>query len=225
MSDQEKSDKEKESPAFKVTDRRKFDSSGNPREPDAEQEEEDSGSGPVKLDAKPGGPGKGAPEMGPQADPFSAAGGPPQGAPAQGRPAPGGPGGPSQAGGPGGAIPFPGAAAGESESPSGRSAPAGEGGPGESLGGRGRQEQEVDFSAFIMSMATGVLMALGEVPDPMTGRQGPVHLEQARHTIDILSMLREKTEGNLDAEEDRIVRQVLYELRMKYMEVVKKMGK
>ncbi|HSR68657.1 MAG TPA: DUF1844 domain-containing protein [Acidobacteriota bacterium] len=199
----------KESPGFKVTDRRKFDSSGNPRKPDADEETESSAGGAVEIGSshkakppsQPGQPGQEGPGGG-----ESMGGGRGRGpGGAQGRPA-----GRDKSSGGGGAIPFP-----PQEVPSQPHSPSGEE-PG---------EQEVDFSAFIMSMATGVLMALGEVPDPMTGRQGPVHLESARHTIDILAMLREKTRGNLDAEEDRIMGQVLYELRMKYMEVVKKLGK
>ena len=79
-----------------------------------------------------------------------------------------------------------------------------------------RHEAPIDFSSFVMSMATSVLVALGEYPDPETGRPS-IHLEAARQTIDILAMLVEKTKGNLTEEEDQLLQGVLYELRMDFV--------
>ncbi len=77
----------------------------------------------------------------------------------------------------------------------------------------------VTFSTFVLSLASSALVQLGEVPDPATGKnQENIHL--ARHTIDLLSMLQEKTSNGLDAEESRLLDGLLYELRMKF--VVKK---
>lgn len=75
---------------------------------------------------------------------------------------------------------------------------------------------EVTFSTFVLSLASSALAQLGEVPLPESGR-----LEQnlllAKHSIDVLEMLRRKTESSLDAQERRLLEGVLYELRMKYV--------
>ncbi len=78
---------------------------------------------------------------------------------------------------------------------------------------------QVTFSTFILSLASSALMQLGEVPNPETG-QMEENLELACHTIEILSMLSEKTKGCLDEEEKRLLEGILYEVRMKY--VIKK---
>ncbi len=75
---------------------------------------------------------------------------------------------------------------------------------------------EVTFSAFIMSLASSALVGLGEVPDPATGRIG-MDLPLARHNIDVLEMLRQKTEGRLDSDEKELLSSVIYELRLKYV--------
>ncbi len=60
---------------------------------------------------------------------------------------------------------------------------------------------KVDFITFVMSLSSSALVHLGEVSDPVTGKTD-VNLELARHTIDVLSMLEEKTRGNLSREEE-----------------------
>lgn len=75
---------------------------------------------------------------------------------------------------------------------------------------------QVTFSTFILSLASSALMELGEVPDPNTG-QVTENLVMARHTIDVLTMLQEKTKSCLDAEERRLLDGLLYEVRMKYV--------
>ena len=75
------------------------------------------------------------------------------------------------------------------------------------------------FSTFVLSLASSALVQLGEVPDPGTGKKEE-NILAAKHTIDILSMLRDKTRNCLDADEERLLEGLLYELRMKY--VVKK---
>ncbi len=75
---------------------------------------------------------------------------------------------------------------------------------------------QVTFSTFILSLASSALMELGEVPDPNTGKVTE-NLVMARHTIDVLTMLQEKTKSCLDAEERRLLDGVLYEVRMKYV--------
>lgn len=73
-----------------------------------------------------------------------------------------------------------------------------------------------DFSTFVISLSTSALYHLGEIPDP-DGAKPTLNLDMARHTIDLLSMLREKTAGNLSAEESKLLGQFLYDLRIKYL--------
>lgn len=72
------------------------------------------------------------------------------------------------------------------------------------------------FSTFVLSLASSALVQLGEVPDPATGKVNE-DLPLAKHTIDILNMLREKTANSLDAEESRLIEGLLYELRLKFV--------
>lgn len=75
---------------------------------------------------------------------------------------------------------------------------------------------EVTFSAFIISLASAVLVGLGEAPDPSTGKIIR-DLELARHNIDVLDMLRQKTEGHLDDREKALLDNLLCETRLKYI--------
>jgi len=74
----------------------------------------------------------------------------------------------------------------------------------------------IDFPSYILSYYTQGLVLLGEVPNPYTNKKEE-DVEAARHTIDILSMLEQKTKGNLSNEEQQLLETVLYELRMKFM--------
>ena len=76
--------------------------------------------------------------------------------------------------------------------------------------------QGVNFASFLLSLATTGMVHLGEIPEPSSG-QKMEDLEAARQMIDILGILKEKTEGNLSAEESHLLENVLYELRMKFM--------
>ena len=78
------------------------------------------------------------------------------------------------------------------------------------------QMPEVTFSTFILSLASSALVQLGEVPDPANG-QTVTNLVMARHSIDMLEMLRCKTKGNLDTQEQQMLESMLYELRMKFV--------
>lgn len=75
---------------------------------------------------------------------------------------------------------------------------------------------EVTFTTFALSLASSGLVQLGEVPDPSSGKTDE-NLLMARHTIDVLSMLRDKTAGCLDEDERHLLDDLLYELRMKYV--------
>jgi hypothetical protein len=79
----------------------------------------------------------------------------------------------------------------------------------------------VSFVAFVFSLASNAAVHFGDLPDPMTGERRPVDLEAAAQLIDILAMLEEKTRGNLTAEERQLIDQVIYELRMRFVEARK----
>ncbi len=76
----------------------------------------------------------------------------------------------------------------------------------------------VDFSGLILSLAHATMMHLGQIPDPM-GRPSQPDLELARHTIDTIAMLKEKTEGNLGEEEQKLIDTALTELQMAFVQV------
>ena len=72
------------------------------------------------------------------------------------------------------------------------------------------------FINFLMSLATNAAAALGMMPHPGTGESG-VDLELAKHWIDVLGMLRQKTRGNLAPQEDQMFEGILADLRMQYV--------
>jgi hypothetical protein len=74
----------------------------------------------------------------------------------------------------------------------------------------------IDFPSYILSYYTQGLVLLGEVPNPYTNKKEE-DVEAARHTIDILAMLEQKTKNNLRPDEQQLLETVLYELRMKFM--------
>ncbi len=73
-----------------------------------------------------------------------------------------------------------------------------------------------EFSTFVITLSTSAMLYLGEIPDP-DGRKVEVNLPMAKHSIDLLVMLREKTKGNLTAEEQKLLDNLLYDLRIKYV--------
>ncbi|MBW1896237.1 MAG: DUF1844 domain-containing protein [Deltaproteobacteria bacterium] len=78
------------------------------------------------------------------------------------------------------------------------------------------QFPEVSFSTFVFSISSSVLLHFGEIPDPATGEKKK-NLPMAKHSVDILSMLEEKTRGNLTDEEEQLITNILYDLRMRYV--------
>ena len=79
---------------------------------------------------------------------------------------------------------------------------------------------EIDFSTFVLSLGSSALIHLGEIPD--TSGATTKDLALAKQTIDIIAMLQEKTKGNLDAAEENLLRGLLYDLRVKYVDAQKK---
>lgn len=75
----------------------------------------------------------------------------------------------------------------------------------------------IDFATFILSLSHSALMHLGEAPHPDDNRV-EVELPLAKQTIDLLILLEEKTKGNLTGDEERLMTQILFDLRMRYVE-------
>jgi uncharacterized protein DUF1844 len=80
---------------------------------------------------------------------------------------------------------------------------------------------EISFSTFVISLSTQALMHLGEIANPLN-QKVETDIPVAKQMIDILGMLREKTRGNLNPGEERLMEDILFDLRMKYVEAVKK---
>lgn len=74
----------------------------------------------------------------------------------------------------------------------------------------------VNFSSFVISMGSSALMLMGEQLDPQQPTM-PLNLPQAKEIIDLLSMLEEKTRGNLTPDEQVVMKDMLYALRMKFV--------
>lgn len=81
-------------------------------------------------------------------------------------------------------------------------------------------EPEINFVTFIVGLSTEALAAMGEMPDPATGKHSR-DLRAAQQMIDIIAMLGEKTRGNLDANEKNLMEAILFDLRMKYVEIAR----
>lgn len=77
-----------------------------------------------------------------------------------------------------------------------------------------------DFNTLVSMFSTQAMVALGVIPNPATG-QSESHPELAQHFIDMLSVLEEKTQGNLDRNEAALLTSTLHQLRMAYVEITK----
>lgn len=76
---------------------------------------------------------------------------------------------------------------------------------------------KIDLTTFILSISSAAYMGLGLVPGPDGATHG-LDLDLARQNIDLLELMLEKTRGNRTAEEDRLIEQLLFELRLKFIE-------
>jgi hypothetical protein len=79
-------------------------------------------------------------------------------------------------------------------------------------------DQQLTFTAFVLSLASSAAIHFGDLPDPVSGERVEPNLDGASQMIEILSLLEQKTRGNLNAEERQLLEQVLYELRMRFVE-------
>lgn len=77
---------------------------------------------------------------------------------------------------------------------------------------------DLTFSGFVLSLATTAALHFGDIPDPDTGLTSEPDLPSAARIIEVLSMLQEKTRGNLIPEEEKLVDDLLYELRLRYVQ-------
>jgi len=84
--------------------------------------------------------------------------------------------------------------------------------------GRAAPEElpQARFDLFIQGLLMEALIALGEMPHPAT-RKHTANLPQARYLVDLLGVLEEKTRGNLSVDEDRLLKDAVYQLRMRYL--------
>ncbi|WP_396627057.1 DUF1844 domain-containing protein [Luteitalea sp.] len=82
-------------------------------------------------------------------------------------------------------------------------------------------DPSLTFVSYISGLVLAASVYLGDQPDPMTGMKA-VNLTSAGHAIDVLTMLEEKTRGNLSDDERRLLEGALYELRLKYVEASRK---
>ena len=79
-------------------------------------------------------------------------------------------------------------------------------------------QPQLSFTAFVLSLASTAAIHFGDLPDPISGERAESNLEGAAQMIEILALLEQKTRGNLTAEEREVLNQVLYELRMRFVE-------
>lgn len=75
-----------------------------------------------------------------------------------------------------------------------------------------------DFSYLVVFLATQAMLCMGEQPDPTTGETVEKNLPGAKHSIDLLGVIQDKTQGNLGDEEHQLLEGVLYDLRMRYVQ-------
>ncbi len=79
----------------------------------------------------------------------------------------------------------------------------------------------IDFATFILSLSHSAMVHLGDAPHP-EGEKVQINLPLAKQTIDVLGLLEDKTKGNLDGDEERLLTQILFDLRLRYVEQSKK---
>ena len=78
-------------------------------------------------------------------------------------------------------------------------------------------EQGLTFTGFILSLATTAAVHFGDIADPNTGEVGEPNLSGAAQMIELIAMLQEKTRGNLIEPEERLIDDLLYELRLRFV--------
>ena len=80
---------------------------------------------------------------------------------------------------------------------------------------------KIDFTNFVLSVSSAAFMGLGLAENPHS-KKIEIDLDLAKHNIDLLEMFKEKTKNNLSKEEDKLLDQLLYETRIRFVEAQKK---
>ena len=78
-------------------------------------------------------------------------------------------------------------------------------------------QPQITFTLFVLSLAASAEIHLGSLPPPGSDKAQPPNLKEASHLIEVLAMLRDRTSGNLDEDEERLIDSVLYDLRMRFV--------
>ena len=79
-------------------------------------------------------------------------------------------------------------------------------------------ESGISFAQFILSLGTTAAVHFGDLPDPVSGERGDPDLLAASQMIELLSLLQEKTRGNLDPAEAKLLEDLLYDLRLRFVQ-------
>ncbi len=80
------------------------------------------------------------------------------------------------------------------------------------------EQSGISFSSFILSLATTAAVHFGDIADPNTGKKGELNLLAASQMIELIALLQEKTRGNLIEPEERLIDDLLYELRLRFVQ-------
>jgi hypothetical protein len=80
------------------------------------------------------------------------------------------------------------------------------------------QNDVLTFSRFIVSLATTAAVHFGDIPDPGTDERGEPNLPAAKQMIELIELLQKKTRGNLSAGEAQLIEDLLYELRLRFVQ-------
>jgi hypothetical protein len=86
-------------------------------------------------------------------------------------------------------------------------------------GSKGAKLPAIDFSTFVLSLSTTALYQMGLIADPQTKEKIAPSRAIAQQTIDTIELLREKTRGNLELDEEKLIDSLLYELRLHFVEL------
>jgi hypothetical protein len=81
-----------------------------------------------------------------------------------------------------------------------------------------QEEGGITFTGFVLSLATTAAVHFGDIADPNTGEEAEPNLYAAAQMIEIIAMLQEKTKGNLIEPEERLIDDLLYELRLRFVQ-------
>ncbi len=84
---------------------------------------------------------------------------------------------------------------------------------------KGTSLPEITFANLVFSLSTSALIQLGEIQDPIN-KEAEKNLPLAKQTIDLIGMLQEKTKGNLTSDEEKLMENVLYDLKMRYVKAI-----